>query len=53
MKNNTPVTLKKVTKPRIKKQPSIIDKLPPYDISYDILNSPAKMTIGQMLQYPI
>ena len=52
MKTETP---KKIVKPkvtRVKRQPSVIDQLPHYDISSDILNAPANVKIGQMLQYP-
>jgi hypothetical protein len=52
MKDDTP---KKVNKPKVqrtKRQPSVIDQLPHYDVSGDILNSPANVKIGQMLRYP-
>ena len=47
-----PVPTSKPKRPRTKVQPSIVDQLPGYDISEDILSTPAKATIGQMLQYP-
>ena len=52
MKDDPP---KKIIKPKVqrtKRQPSIIDQLTSYDIADDILNSPANVKIGQMLQYP-
>jgi hypothetical protein len=41
-----------VKKPKIKSQPSVVDQLPPYDVSEDILKLPSSATVGQMLQYP-
>src|SRR6185295_1031263 len=39
-------------KPRVKRQPSIIDQMTPYDIAADILNMQSSAKIGQMLKYP-
>ena len=44
--------LKQVAKPKMKRQPSVIDQVAPYDISQDILNMQASGTIAQWLQYP-
>jgi hypothetical protein len=50
---NDPYTpQRKSKKSKMKSQPSVVDNLPSYDISEDILNLPAKATLGQMLQYP-
>ena len=47
---NDPYTSKRKTKkPKMKSQPSVVDNLPSYDISDNILNLPAKATLGQML----
>jgi hypothetical protein len=37
---------------RTKRQPSIIDQIPAYDISEDILNMQSTAKLGQMLKYP-
>ncbi|CAG8664047.1 17619_t:CDS:2, partial [Cetraspora pellucida] len=37
---------------RRKREPSVIDKLVPYDMSNDIISLKANVTLGQMLQYP-
>ena len=37
---------------RIKGLPSIIDQLPSYDISEDILNIQSTIKLGQLLKYP-
>ncbi|CAG8661664.1 16912_t:CDS:2 [Cetraspora pellucida] len=39
-------------RPRQKRESSIINKLVPYDVSDDIINSRANVTLGQILQYP-
>src|SRR5688572_20674369 len=47
----TPVN-KPAKKTRAKRQPSIIDEIPPYDIAQDILNLQSTAKLGQMLKYP-
>src|ERR1700748_3636959 len=46
----TPIITPK--KQRMKSKPSIIDNLPSYDISEDILSHKSNATLGQILQYP-
>ncbi|CAG8469669.1 6930_t:CDS:2, partial [Dentiscutata heterogama] len=41
-----------IKKPKRKRGTSVIDKLVPYNIAEDLLNSRANATYGQLLQYP-
>ncbi|CAG8739219.1 14087_t:CDS:2, partial [Dentiscutata erythropus] len=52
MEEVKPTEVKPAKKPRMKRQPSIIDQMTPYDISQDILNMQASAKIGQLLKYP-
>ncbi|CAG8634645.1 3519_t:CDS:10, partial [Cetraspora pellucida] len=54
--NNTPDLMEEdefrpILKPRRRRELSIVDKLAPYNIAQDLLNAPANVTYGQMLQY--
>ncbi|GBC18044.2 hypothetical protein GLOIN_2v1843776 [Rhizophagus irregularis DAOM 181602=DAOM 197198] len=47
----TPAVPPKRTVKRTPRMPSIIEQMPPYRISYDILNMPSSAKIGQLLKY--
>jgi hypothetical protein len=47
-----PPKVKKPVQKKQQRQPSVIDNVKPYDVSQDILNTPASATLAQMLKYP-
>ncbi|CAG8703426.1 21953_t:CDS:1, partial [Gigaspora rosea] len=53
IKIDTPIKIAKPTKQTpVKRLPFVINKLEPYNITNDILNTKVSMTIGQALQLP-
>jgi hypothetical protein len=52
MEVETPQIITPTPKKKVKRGPSQIDQMPPYNVMQDLLQMPSSAKIGQLLQYP-